>query len=87
MLQWGGITKSWSDPTIIGLFVCIAGLIVILLVYERWFAGITQLLPLRFFKNPSVVGACIIAFMSLFGLLLGSYYLVNLVSLPIEGNS
>lgn len=74
-LQWGGITYPWSDGRVIGTFVAFGVLCVIFGIYEWKFAGLTSLLPLKFFKNRTQIGACLISFFAFLGLLLGTYYL------------
>jgi len=50
-------------------------LVVIFVVYEHWFAGVGPLLPLRFFKNPTQIGCCIMAFFIFFSFVVATYYL------------
>lgn len=68
-------TDPWSHPIIIGTFCGFAGLVVAFVVWEWKFAGPTSILPLRFFRNRTQVGACLEAFFLMFVLLLGTYYL------------
>ncbi|KAI5476421.1 MFS transporter, partial [Pseudohyphozyma bogoriensis] len=70
-LQWGGN----EYPEVIGLFCGFAAMVIIFAIYEWKFAGVTSILPLRFFKNRTQVGACLEAFMLMFIMLEGIYYL------------
>ncbi|KDE06930.1 hypothetical protein MVLG_02817 [Microbotryum lychnidis-dioicae p1A1 Lamole] len=74
-LQWGGNKYSWSDPVIIGCLCAFAALVIIFVFVEWKVAGPTSILPLRFFRNRSQVGACLEAFCLMFCLLLATYYL------------
>lgn len=67
--------SPWSSGIVIGVFVAFGALVVILVVYEWKFAGTSSILPLRFFKNRTQVGACLEAFFLMFTLLLATYYL------------
>ena len=46
----------------VGTFVAFAVLAILFGIWEWKFAGLSQLLPLRLFKNRTQVGACAIAF-------------------------
>ncbi|ORY90322.1 hypothetical protein BCR35DRAFT_137873 [Leucosporidium creatinivorum] len=74
-LQWGGNKYAWSDGVIIGTFVAFGVLVVIFTIVEWKFAGPTSILPLRYLKNRSQVGACLEAFFIMFTMLVGIYYL------------
>ncbi|SCZ91295.1 BZ3500_MvSof-1268-A1-R1_Chr1-2g01314 [Microbotryum saponariae] len=74
-LQWGGNKYGWRDPIIIGCFCAFAALVIIFVFVEWKVAGPTSILPLRFFRNRSQVGACLEAFCLMFCLLLATYYL------------
>ncbi|KAM0753699.1 MFS general substrate transporter, partial [Meredithblackwellia eburnea MCA 4105] len=74
-LQWGGNKYPWHSGVIIGTFVGFGALVVIFVIYEWKFAGETCILPLRFFRNRTQVGACIEAFFLMFIMLMGTYYL------------
>lgn len=56
-LQWGGVTKSWNDSTVIGTLVGF-GLLVILFVVIEWYSGERALIPFRLLKNRNVAVAC-----------------------------
>ncbi|SCV67930.1 BQ2448_51 [Microbotryum intermedium] len=74
-LQWGGNKYRWADPIIIACF-CTFGALVVIFVFVEWkVAGPTSILPLRFFRNRSQIGACLEAFCLMFVLLLATYYL------------
>ncbi|GAA5909666.1 hypothetical protein JCM5296_006726 [Sporobolomyces johnsonii] len=74
-LQWGGEKYAWRSGTIIGVFVCFAGLVVLLVLFEWRLAGPTSILPLGLFKDRTQVGASLSAFFLMFTLLIGTYYL------------
>ncbi|KAL8292144.1 hypothetical protein RQP46_001610 [Phenoliferia psychrophenolica] len=74
-LQWGGSKYAWTSGVVVGTFVAFGALVVIFVIYEWKFAGKSSILPLRFFKNRTQVGACLEAFFLMFVLLLGTYYL------------
>ncbi|KAK4701852.1 hypothetical protein P7C70_g4376, partial [Phenoliferia sp. Uapishka_3] len=74
-LQWGGNKYAWTSGVVIGTFVAFGVLVVLFTVYEWKFAGKSSILPLRFFRNRTQVGACLEAFFLMFVLLLGTYYL------------
>ena len=42
-LQWGGVTKPWSDPSVIGTFFGF-GLLLIIFGLVEWFKGDRALL-------------------------------------------
>ena len=74
-LQWGGNKYAWSNPIVVGTLCGFGALVIILVIFEWKFTGPSGILPLRFFKNRTQVGACIQAFFMMFCLLLGTYYL------------
>lgn len=73
-LQWGGVTYAWSSGPVVGTLIAFAVLAILFGIWEWKFAGLSQLLPLRLFKNRTQVGACAIAFCIMALLLVGSYF-------------
>jgi hypothetical protein len=55
-LQWGGVTKSWKDSTVIGTLVGFA-LLVIVFIGIEWYSGERALIPFRILKNRNVAVA------------------------------
>ena len=61
-LQWGGLTKSWSSTTIIGLLIGF-GLLLILFVFVQWKSDSFALIPFRLFRQRSIFcGTCFLFF-------------------------
>ncbi|KAG8874894.1 hypothetical protein FRB97_005554 [Tulasnella sp. 331] len=73
-LQWGGVTKPWTDKTVIALFVVFAVLLVSFIAWE-WHMGTRANLPLFLFKRRTQIGCCLEAFFLFLILLLSTYYL------------
>jgi len=73
-LQWGGSTYSWSAPTIIGLFVTFAVLLVLFFVVEVLMPK-TAMVPTRVILNRSVAGSMLFMFLLSGGLMSLVYYL------------
>ncbi|KAG9031729.1 hypothetical protein FRB95_002402 [Tulasnella sp. JGI-2019a] len=73
-LQWGGVTKPWTDKTVIALFVVFAVLFVAFIAWEHHM-GIRANLPLDLFKRRTQIGCCLEAFFLFLILLLSTYYL------------
>ncbi|KAG9033576.1 hypothetical protein FRB95_014654 [Tulasnella sp. JGI-2019a] len=73
-LQWGGVTKSWSDKAVVASFCVLGGLIVVFLAWE-WHKGDKAVMPLSIWKNRTQVGCCASAFFSMLILCLAIYYL------------
>lgn len=62
-LQWGGATKKWSDPEVIGTLVGFSLLMIIFAINE-WYMGERALVPGRLLKNRNILVCCIyIAFL------------------------
>lgn len=57
-LQWGGVTKSWNDSTVIGTLV---GFVLLLIVFiaNEYFMGERALLQGRLLKSRIVIVACL----------------------------
>jgi MFS transporter, DHA2 family, glioxin efflux transporter len=75
-LQWGGVTKPWSDSDVIGTLVG-AGLIAIALVAWEWFQGE------RAAVNPRLLKMKTVRFMMIFQVLVTGGFFVLLYYLPI----
>ena len=61
-LQWGGVTKSWSSNTIIGLLIGF-DLLLILFVLVQWKSDNFALIPFRLFRQRSIFcGNCFLFF-------------------------
>ena len=58
----GGIQHPWDSGYVIGFFVAAGVTGLLFFLFEYYLAGASPLLPLRFFKNKTVVGAAIIGF-------------------------
>ncbi|WWD00487.1 hypothetical protein V866_007402 [Kwoniella sp. B9012] len=60
--QWGGVTKKWSDGSVIACMVLSAVLVPVFVLYE-WFIGTDrQMFKLRLLKRRNVIGASIVCF-------------------------
>lgn len=70
-LQWGGTAYKWSDATIIALLAVSGTMLVAFVLWEYYNQGSSPMLNLAFFKNRSIVGACVIAFSCSFILIAG----------------
>ncbi|KAL8998606.1 MAG: hypothetical protein Q9169_002357 [Polycauliona sp. 2 TL-2023] len=75
-LQYGGITKPWSDKTVIGLVVGF-GLIIIVFCINEWYQGERALIQSRLLKRRIIWTA------SLYIVLLGGGFFTLLYYLPI----
>lgn len=73
-LQYGGISKAWSDPTVIGLLVGFGGLIVVFGVNE-WFQGDRALIQRRLLKMRIIWVACLYVIFIAGGFFTLLYYL------------
>jgi len=47
----------------------------IMIAYEHFLAGPNRILPLNFFKNPTQIGCCLMAFFTFFAMMLFIYFL------------
>lgn len=76
VFQWGGVDHAWSSSTIIGLIV---GFVLIGAVFwvDQWYMGERATIPLRIFKNRTILGGSIANFM------IASSYFTLLYFLPI----
>ncbi|KIO29114.1 hypothetical protein M407DRAFT_228447 [Tulasnella calospora MUT 4182] len=58
-LQWGGITKPWTDKTVIACFCVFAILLAAFLGWE-WYVGEDQaIMPLSMWANRTQIGCCL----------------------------
>ncbi|KAJ7315434.1 hypothetical protein DFH08DRAFT_1040174, partial [Mycena albidolilacea] len=69
-LQWGGITKSWDDATVIVLF-CLSALLLGIFVLWEWRKGDGALVPFTMFRRRSQFGAASATFFIGLGLFIG----------------
>lgn len=53
-LQWGGQTKPWNAPEVIVLFL-LTGLLFAGFCYIQWRRGETAIIPLRVFRQRSIL--------------------------------
>ncbi|KAL8654040.1 MAG: hypothetical protein Q9226_003585 [Calogaya cf. arnoldii] len=75
-LQYGGITRPWSDKTVIGLVVGFGSIIIVFCINE-WFQGDRALIQKRLLQKRIIWTACLDIF------LLGGGFFVLLYYLPI----
>jgi len=75
-LQWGGVTKPWSDSTVIGTLVGFVLLLIVFFVNE-YFMGERALLQGRLLKNRIIIVAC------LYVIFLAGAFFVFLYYLPV----
>ncbi|KAL8383189.1 hypothetical protein RB595_006784 [Gaeumannomyces hyphopodioides] len=73
-LEWGANRKSWSDPTIIGLFVG-AGVTFIVFTGWEWSRAADAMIPGSVIGRRTVAFACLFASTQMGGLTISSYYL------------
>ena len=72
--QWGGVTKSWSDPSVIACCVLSVVFVIVFIAWEAYL-GDKAMLPLKLFKSKILTGACIVAIFGWATFMLGVYYL------------
>lgn len=75
-LQWGGVTKPWSDGSVVGTLVAF-GVLLILFVLIQWYQGDRALIPFRLLNDRNIAANCAYIFF-----LAGSFF-VLLYILPI----
>ncbi|KAG8857977.1 hypothetical protein FRB96_005468 [Tulasnella sp. 330] len=73
-LQWGGVTKSWNDKSVIACFCVFAVLLPLLIAWEHS-RGENAVLPLAFFRQRTMVGCCLEGFFLQIGFAILIYYL------------
>lgn len=71
--QWGGITKAWSDGSVIGALVGF-GVCLILFVINEWYLGERAMVPGRLLKNRTISVAMGFIFLLGGGFFLLLYY-------------
>lgn len=70
-LQWGGAIYPWSNPRVITLVIVAALLLAFFVAWEIYTQKSAPVLDVAYFKNRSIVGACVIAFSCSFLLISG----------------
>lgn len=60
-LQEGGISRPWSDKSVIAE-LCVFGVLLVLFVAWEWRKGAKAILPMFLFRRRTMVGACIVSF-------------------------
>ncbi|EUC59826.1 MFS transporter [Rhizoctonia solani AG-3 Rhs1AP] len=73
-MQWGGTSKPWDDPTVIGLLVTF-GVLTVLLVGWQHYLGSRAMIPLKALMRRTQIGCCVVAFLAYLQLLTLTYYL------------
>ncbi|OCF40914.1 aflatoxin efflux pump AFLT [Kwoniella heveanensis CBS 569] len=74
--QWGGVTKKWSDGSVIACIVLSAILPIIFCVYEWWMKDMAYF-RIRLLKRRNIIGASIVSFM-VFGVFMILVYYLSL---------
>jgi len=85
-IQWGGDLYAWNSAVVLGLICAFAALTILLILWEWKFAGVNGLIPLKFFKNRTQVGTCLVA-MCMFMSMLGIIYYLPLFFQAARGDS
>ncbi|KAG8814226.1 hypothetical protein FRC17_001242 [Serendipita sp. 399] len=73
-LQWGGNTREWNDPVVIGLLAGFGAMLILFILWE-WKMGDYAIVPLWFFKNRTEAASFVEIFFIFFAFLLGAIYL------------
>jgi len=73
-LQWGGVTKSWNDSTVIGTLVGF-GLISILFIVIQWWNGERAIIVGRLLKQRTIAAGMVFIFLFSGGFFILLYYL------------
>jgi hypothetical protein len=73
-LQWGGVTKSWNDSTVIGTLVGF-GLFMILFIFIQWYQGERAILVGRIIKKRFIYVGMIFIFFFAGAFFILLYYL------------
>ncbi|WWC86979.1 uncharacterized protein L201_001860 [Kwoniella dendrophila CBS 6074] len=60
--QWGGVTKQWSNGSVIVTIVLSVVLIPVFIAYEMFIGTDNQMFKLRLLKRRNVIGASIVCF-------------------------
>ncbi len=61
-LQWGGVTKAWSDSPVVGVLVGF-GLLIVLFVVVEWYMGDRALLQGKLLERRAIVVTCAYVFL------------------------
>ncbi|KAF8576867.1 MFS general substrate transporter [Ramaria rubella] len=72
----GGNAHPWDSAIIIALFVT-SGILCGIFIAWSWYRGTDAVLPVRFFKNRTIVGASLANFFIWMSLMLGAVYLAT----------
>lgn len=75
-LQWGGTKYTWGSPTIIGLIVCAAVLLIAFMAIQFW-RGEKATIPPRILKQRSIAFGSVVSFA------VGSSFMLLVFYLPI----
>jgi len=73
-LQWGGVTKSWSDSQVVGTLVGFI-LFIILFIIIEWWTGERALIPSRLLKQRNILVSGIYVFFVVGPMFVLIYYL------------
>jgi len=73
-LQWGGVTKAWTDKTVIACF-CVFGVLLVAFISWEWYMGDNGIMPLHLFRSRTQIGCCLEAFFVMLIMLCAIYYL------------
>jgi MFS transporter, DHA2 family, glioxin efflux transporter len=73
-LQWGGVTKSWNDSTVIGTLIGF-GLIMILFIFIQWWNGERAILVGRILKHRPIYVSMVFVFLFAGGFFILLYYM------------
>lgn len=61
-MQWGGTSKPWSSPDVIGTLVGFA-IMLVSFVVDQWYFGEKAMLVLRVFRHRTVLAVSIFIFL------------------------
>lgn len=84
-LEWGGTTYAWSAPTMIGLFVTFAVLLVAFVVLQVLTPD-TAMIPMRIVLNRSIAGSMLFIFLFT-GAMMSIVYYLNIWFQVVKGDS
>jgi predicted MFS family arabinose efflux permease len=73
-LQYGGVTKKWSDGGVIAMLVLSGVLPFVFVAWEMWLGPKRQMLKLHLLKRRSISGASILMFFLFAAFMLLVYY-------------
>ncbi|KAF8509592.1 MFS general substrate transporter [Hysterangium stoloniferum] len=75
-LAEGGNKHPWNSATIIALFITSGVLLALFIVWCNY-RGAAAILPLRLFRNRSIIGVCLANFFIWMSLMIGSVYITT----------